>query len=219
VAIILVASCRTNGLFGSDASTFPIAPLPKDLPWDRHAEQGDRGAHSLARSISVEPSGRPANQFDQSYSGGIRDRKPITSITVRLPDGVANDPTVADPAMTGGDHDTVVTEYPVSEHWRFTFGNPGLSMCHHPLYFEDVRAERFGACRGWLDVPIAAAHFYGTIPIVPYKMGLVRPWECVSSTDMKCGFLGNPGCYPPRRRIAAGVLQAGAATGLVFVLP
>jgi hypothetical protein len=212
-------SCRSSGLVASDDSTFPIAPLPKDLPWDRHAEQANRGAESAARAVSVEPTRRPANQFEPSISAAIRNRQPITSITVRLPEGVANDPAVADPSTAIGDQDAVLMEYPVSGPWRFTFENPGLAICHHPLYLEDVRAERFGVCRGWFEVPIAAARFYGTIPIVPYKMGLVRPWECVSSTDMKCGFLGNPGCFPPRRRVAAGVLQAGALTGLVFLLP
>ena len=52
--------------------------------------------------------------------------------------------------------------------------------CHKPLYFEDWELERYGHSRGmFLDPFIAGAHFFVTLPILPYKAGMQAPWECV----------------------------------------
>ena len=45
--------------------------------------------------------------------------------------------------------------------------------CHKPLYFEDWELERYGHSRGlFLDPFIAGAHFFVTLPILPYKAGM-----------------------------------------------
>ncbi len=54
--------------------------------------------------------------------------------------------------------------------------------CHKPLYFEDVQLERYG--HSWnpvLQPFMSGAHFFVSVPLLPYKMGL-RPYnECVYS--------------------------------------
>lgn len=53
-------------------------------------------------------------------------------------------------------------------------------LCHKPLYFEDVQLERYGHMAGpWVQPFASAANFFCTIPILPYKMGLELPNECV----------------------------------------
>jgi hypothetical protein len=53
-------------------------------------------------------------------------------------------------------------------------------LCHKPLYFEDVQLERYGHMAGpWVQPLASAANFFLTIPILPYKMGLETPNECV----------------------------------------
>jgi hypothetical protein len=53
-------------------------------------------------------------------------------------------------------------------------------LCHKPLYFEDVQLERYGHMAGpWVQPFASAAHFFATIPILPYKMGLEPPLECM----------------------------------------
>ena len=44
--------------------------------------------------------------------------------------------------------------------------------CHKPLYFEDWNLERYGHSHGPLDPVFSAAHFFVTLPILPYKMGV-----------------------------------------------
>jgi hypothetical protein len=54
------------------------------------------------------------------------------------------------------------------------------ALCHKPLYFEDVQLERYGHMAGpWVQPIASAANFFCTIPILPYKMGLELPTECV----------------------------------------
>jgi len=61
-----------------------------------------------------------------------------------------------------------------------TFTWTASQLCHKPLYFEDVQLERYGHMAGpWLQPFASAAHFFCTMPILPYKMGLELPNECV----------------------------------------
>ena len=53
-------------------------------------------------------------------------------------------------------------------------------LCHKPLYFEDVQLERYGHTWGpWLQPFMSGADFFLTVPILPYKMGLEPPNECL----------------------------------------
>jgi len=127
-----------------------------------------------------------------------------------------------------------------------TFGGHAARFCHRPLYFEETFLERYGhthdCCRhlpgcdrlceyecccecrdqfgNLLQSAVSAAHFYGTVPLVPYKMA-TNPWcECVNTQ----------GCYPaghiaPRRDLypqisLSGVaIEAGVLVGLIFLIP
>jgi len=54
------------------------------------------------------------------------------------------------------------------------------ALCHKPLYFEDVELERYGqTCSPLFQPLLSAAKFYLTLPILPYKMGLEPPCECI----------------------------------------
>ncbi|HEY4309774.1 MAG TPA: hypothetical protein VGN12_10020 [Pirellulales bacterium] len=54
------------------------------------------------------------------------------------------------------------------------------SLCHKPLYFEDVELERYGqTCSPFLQPIISATKFYLTLPILPYMMGVEPPLECI----------------------------------------
>jgi hypothetical protein len=94
-------------------------------------------------------------------------------------------------------------------------------LCHKPLYFEQVQLERSGHSAGpVLDPIVAGAHFFGTFPILPYKMGLTTPNECIYT-------LGHyrPGSCAPYMIPAvpftwrAAAFEAGAWTGGALVIP
>ena len=92
--------------------------------------------------------------------------------------------------------------------------------CHKPLYFEDWNLERYGHSHGPLDPVFSAAHFFVTLPVLPYKMGVELPWECV----YPLGYYRPGNCAPwtvPAVPISCRgfALEAATVTGLVFLLP
>ena len=94
-------------------------------------------------------------------------------------------------------------------------------LCHKPLYFEDVQLERYGHSHGPYTQPlISGAHFFATLPILPYKMGLKTPDECVYALGHyrpgSCApyFVGG---YPFTWR--AALFEAGAVAGAAAIIP
>jgi len=93
--------------------------------------------------------------------------------------------------------------------------------CHKPLYFEDWSLERYGHSHGFVaDSFTSAAHFFTTLPVLPYKMGVELPWECV----YPLGYYRPGSCAPwtiPAVPISARgfAVEAATITGLVFLLP
>lgn len=112
-------------------------------------------------------------------------------------------------------------EYQARDWQALTFMWKASALCHKPLYFEDVHLERYGHSWGWHVQPFAsAAHFFTTIPILPYKMGLETPNECVYTL----GYYRPGNCAPylieplgtsPR----AAVWEAGAVVGFSAIVP
>jgi len=61
-----------------------------------------------------------------------------------------------------------------------TFTWKATGTCFKPLYFQDVQLERYG--HSWNPVVqpfVSAAHFFVSVPLLPYNMGLRTPNECV----------------------------------------
>ena len=93
--------------------------------------------------------------------------------------------------------------------------------CHKPLYFEDWELERYGHSHGPLADPFfSAAHFFITLPVLPYKMGVELPWECV----YPLGYYRPGSCAPwtvPAIPISLRgmAVEAATVTGLVFLFP
>ena len=94
-------------------------------------------------------------------------------------------------------------------------------LCHKPLYFEQVQVERYGHSWGpYLQPIMSGAHFFVSVPILPYKMGIRTPNECVYTL----GYYRPGSCAPymidpvPFTWRAA-LFQGAASTGAAFVLP
>jgi hypothetical protein len=100
-------------------------------------------------------------------------------------------------------------------HWQAT------NFFHRPVYFEDVPLERYGqTCHAHLQPAISGAKFFLTLPVLPYKVGVNCPWECVTSM----GHVPPGTCAPCVRQtlpveVDAGLLEATVAWALVFALP
>jgi hypothetical protein len=101
-----------------------------------------------------------------------------------------------------------------SYHWQ------AAAICHRPLYFEDINLERLGYSHGLLQPVLSAAHFFGQVPLLPYKMTVDRPHRCIYT-------LGHyrPGSPAPYQfqwlplRADAALVEAGVVTGVIFLLP
>ena len=105
-------------------------------------------------------------------------------------------------------------------------------LCYNPLYFEEVNAERYGYicddCCKYCCSPqdcwqsaASAAHFFGTIPCLPYCLVAECPTECVYTLGhYRPGTCGTPWRrnYPPCDPVAA-VSAGGIYTGLIFAIP
>ena len=109
-----------------------------------------------------------------------------------------------------------------SRNWPLvTYQWKSSSACHKPLYFEQVAAERHGHSVGPVLQPlVSGAHFFTSVVVLPYKMGLQTPNECVY-------VLGHyrPGSCAPQTlpgvpiSLRAGLFQAGAVVGLAAAIP
>jgi hypothetical protein len=93
--------------------------------------------------------------------------------------------------------------------------------CHKPLYFEQWNLERYGhSYHPAVDPFISAAHFFASVPALPYKMGVELPWECI----YPLGYYRPGDCAPwtiPAPPISArgAAVEAATATGIIFILP
>ena len=92
---------------------------------------------------------------------------------------------------------------------------------HHPLYFDDVQLERYGQMRHRLVQPfLSGVHFFGNVPILPYKMGLDRPCDLVATL----GYY-RPGSVTPEvgrwlpLEADASMFEGLAWAALIFALP
>lgn len=95
------------------------------------------------------------------------------------------------------------------------------NFAYQPPYFDDVPLERYGqsVCPA-LQPLLSGAHFFGMFPIMPYKMGIDRTHDPIYSL----GYYRIGDDAPAvRQRLPfewdAALFEAGAWTGMVFVLP
>lgn len=110
----------------------------------------------------------------------------------------------------------------MGRHWTcVTYNWKASGLCHKPLYFEQVAVERYGHSMPTLvqDV-MCGAHFFASIPALPYMMGLCPPDECQYSL----GYYrpGNCAPYlidPIPLSLRAGLFEAGAIVGGILIIP
>jgi hypothetical protein len=103
----------------------------------------------------------------------------------------------------------------------FTYQWDATCLCYRPLYFEEINLERYGyECDCCLQPAASAAHFFATVPALPYCMAVDCPRACKYT-------LGHyrPGSCPPWRwhwppcDLLAAAATGGVYTGLIFMIP
>jgi hypothetical protein len=102
-----------------------------------------------------------------------------------------------------------------------TFVWKASALCHKPTYFEDVHLERYGHSFGPIVQPVVSAgHFFGTFPVLPYKMGLTPPNECLYTL----GYYRPGNCAPYMLdpipwSVRAAAMEAGAIGLGIAIIP
>lgn len=114
-----------------------------------------------------------------------------------------------------------VDDYHARNWPRTCFQYNASSLCTSAAYFEHPSVERYGHSWGpFMQPVVSAAHFYGSVLFLPYKMGLTPPCECVYTI----GYYRPGSCAPYMidpipLSIRAGLAQAGTVVGLAYVIP
>jgi hypothetical protein len=95
------------------------------------------------------------------------------------------------------------------------------ALCHKPLYFEEVQAERYGHVMGPFAQPvISGAHFFLNIAALPYKMAINPPMECQYALGYYRPGSCAPWMIPPVPLSVRGALaEAGVIVGGIHVIP
>ncbi len=94
------------------------------------------------------------------------------------------------------------------------------AYCHQPLYFEEVNVERYGfRYRYGLQPLVSCAHFFATIPLLPYKMVVHPPSEC----QYTLGYYrpGDPALRQRERihiQADAGAAEVGTVIGMILLI-
>ena len=104
---------------------------------------------------------------------------------------------------------------PVEFHWA------AAGHQHLPLYFEDAMLERHGQSRAPFVQPlVSGARFFMTIPALPYAAMVDAPCRPVATLGHYRVGSGAPYLLQrPPLQVDAGLLEAGLATGLIFIVP
>lgn len=91
---------------------------------------------------------------------------------------------------------------------------------HNPLYFEDPNLERCGQTKACLTTLSSAVHFTTMIALTPYLTTVDHPRDCVRALPdcPTCHSFASDAYFPEWSWKAAAV-QAGAVTGLIFIIP
>jgi len=94
---------------------------------------------------------------------------------------------------------------------RLTYTWKASALCHKPLYFEDMAAERYGHSHGpGLEYVTSFIHFFGDLALLPYCVGVDTPCECIYDL----GYY-RPGNCAPYEFDAFPLSVRGAVTGAI----
>jgi hypothetical protein len=151
--------------------------------------------------------------------------RPITQVTanVALPPGLLPEQAARQPGQPPLDQMPRVDDERFVAGWgEAGFQWSATRLCHGPLYFEEANLERYGyQCNPLVQPLVSGAHFFLTIPTLPYQVVVHPPRECIYTL----GYY-RPGSRVPWRRNCpfpwdprAAAFESAVAVGLVFAIP
>lgn len=110
---------------------------------------------------------------------------------------------------------------PTSQRATLSYHWVAARTWHQPLYFDNIPLERYGQSNHPRLQPLMSGiRFFGTLPVIPYKIGIDRTQDRISTLG-----LHRPGSPTPgtRQRLPwewdAAAFESGAWIGLILLLP
>lgn len=230
--VTLKVSTPEASIAYSPGSAAPVRLPPITVPRRDGSDQGSqavilaayeeettmevRGESPLMEDV---PSPEPAADHRAANNFGL---KPMSAMSIDIAPSQGEGGHPEDFAAARFDQEqTINPAQNIGRQWALTDYRWEASMlCHGPLLFEQVNAERYGITYGCLQPMISGAHFFATVPALPYKvwanghdqrqyaLGYYRP-----------GSYARPQCYKPRISADASLFEAGVILGLIYVLP
>lgn len=202
------------------AQTQQVDPLKDPFGDKPGAKPAPRPLDVVPSPVDVLPTIPPSDQF--AIGGGfVQEKCPevsefkkigaITNVIAASSGDLPKECVIDDRVLAPENHDWGRTVYT----WKAS------GMCHKPLYFEEEALERYGHSTGPFSQSfVSAAHFFGTIPVLAYKMGMDPPGECKYALGYyrpgSCAPYIVPGVPLSARGAAA---ETAAVLGLIYVLP
>jgi hypothetical protein len=176
------------------------------------ASNEDRSVEEISPPEPVEDL-RAANDF------GLKPMSAM-SINIALPKGEGGHP--EDFATARFDRErTIDPAQDVGRDWAtMDYRWEASMLCHGPLLFEQLNAERYGITYGCLQPVVSGAHFFATVPTIPYKVWANGHDQCQYALGYyRPGSYARPQCYKLRVSADASLFEAGIILGLIFALP
>ena len=126
-------------------------------------------------------------------------------------------------AQEFGDYSAAVVDNEgKSRSWAYaTFGWDAPAYFHRPLYFEQRNLERYGQFHhSWhIESALSAAHFFSTIPTLPYRMGVSHPCQRnYTQHSMRPGSCNPHRVYRLPKSKRGTFWQGIVTTGLIFAI-
>ena len=192
---------------------FKNDPIPKPPATELPTPSGNLGV-----GISTTPGGPGCKDYDKQCRESIRElqSRDITTVVV----GIVIEGTEGEdyPCDCKLGRDFEAPQYVRRNFAPTLFTWKASGTCHKPLYFEDVQLERYG--HSWNPVVqpfVSAAHFFVSVPLLPYKMGLNPPNECMYTL----GYYRPGSCAPYMFEpiplsLRAALFEAAGATAFAF---
>ena len=218
--VLTVSNAQVESAFATPARRNESAALLRFVEPARSVspQEPDRFAFQPAEQLPLQPA-PPAGSDDPCAAAA---EKPLGELTINIQAPAGELP--RDFATDCWEQiETEAGPFAGARCWPlFTYHWNATCFCHRPLYFEEINLERYGyGCHDCLLQPAAsAAHFFATVPALPYCMAAECPGECIYTLRHY-----RPGScppwrrhYPPRDGLAA-LTAGGVWTGLIFLIP
>jgi hypothetical protein len=197
----------------------PIAP-----PDDTLRQPGEQLPPPTIRPIPIRPRNGAAPTDDESIQSTESCEESLSKLKAKTIDTVDLNIAVAGTAGNDYPFECSVDDgmWHAGRCWpQVTYLWKASALCHKPLYFEDEQLERYG--HSWppcVQPFVSGAHFFTTLPVLPYCMGVEPPTECIYALGhYRPGNCAPYMCDPIPISARGALFQAGAVVGAAAALP